>query len=133
MKGSFPKPVYILMTVLGIALMVLNCVRDLPVAVCAAGAGLFAYGANRLLGEYRVKKDPEYAKKMEIAGRDERLAYIADKSRSATLIITIDVLCVLGIILMSIGMKPYGLVCLYITCGIAVLYFIVYQVISRRY
>ncbi len=32
---------------------------DLTVAVCAIGAGLFAYGVNRLIGEWRVTHDPE--------------------------------------------------------------------------
>ena len=42
-------------------------------------------------------------------------------------------LAVLGIVLQSAGMKSYGNLCLYIMCGISVLYFIIYQVLSRRY
>ena len=133
MKGNFPKPVYILITVLGITLLILNSVLDLPIAACAVGAGLFAYGFNRLVGEWRVKHNPEYAKKLEIANQDERLAFIADKARSMTLIIVIMALSILGVILVSINLKPYGFACFYITCGISVLYFVVYQILSRRY
>ncbi len=133
MKGTYPKQVYILITILGIALLTLNSVLELSVAAGAVGAGLFAYGINRLIGEWRVKNNPEYAKQLEISNQDERLAFIADKSRSATLIITIIVLTVLGILLLSIDQKPYGYTCLYIICGISAVYFIVYQVISRRY
>ena len=32
MKGNYPKQVYIIMTVLGIGLLVLNTVMDLPIA-----------------------------------------------------------------------------------------------------
>ena len=133
MKGTYPKFVYILMTVLGAAVLVINACRDLSVAVCAIGAGLFACGVNRLIGEWRVKHNPEYARQLEIANKDERLAYIADKSRSMTLIITVIFLTVLGIVLQSVGMKSYGYFCLYIMCGISVLYCIIYKVLSRRY
>ena len=133
MKGNFPKPVYILTTLLGIALLILNSALELTVAVTAVGAGLFAYGANRLIGEWRVKHNPEYARQQEISNQDERLAFIADKSRSATLIITIFVLSILGIILLSTGLEAYGNTCLYTTMGISVLYFVVYRIISRRY
>jgi uncharacterized membrane protein len=121
------------MTLLGAAVLVVNAWLDLTVAVCAIGAGLFAYGVNRLIGEWRVTHDPKYARQLEIANQDERLAYIADKSRSLTLIITVISLAVLGIVLQSAGMKSYGYFCLYIMCGISVLYFIIYQVLSRRY
>ena len=133
MKGNFPKPVYILITVLGITLLILYAALELPIAACAVGAGLFAYGFNRLVGEWRVKHNPEYAKKLEIANQDERLAFIADKARSMTLIIVIMALSILGVILVSINLKPYGFACFYITCGISVLYFVVYQILSRRY
>ena len=133
MKGNFPKPVYILITVLGITLLILNSVLNLPIAACAVGAGLFAYGFNRLVGEWRVKHNPDYAKKLEIANQDERLAFIADKARSMTLMIVIMALSILGVILISINLKPYGFACFYITCGISVLYFVVYQILSRRY
>ena len=133
MKGNYPKQVYIIITVLGIGLLVLNTVMDLPIAACAVGAGLFAYGLNRLVGDWRVRHNPEYAKKLEIANQDERLAFIADKARSMTLIIVIMALSILGVILVSINLKPYGFACFYITCGISVLYFVVYQILSRRY
>ena len=133
MKGNFPKPVYILITVLGIALLILYAALELPIAACAVGAGLFAYGFNRLVGEWRVNHNPEYAKKLEIANQDERLAFIADKARSMTLMIVILALSILGVVLVSTNLKPYGLACFYITCGISVLYFVVYQILSRRY
>ncbi|MBR2188472.1 MAG: hypothetical protein IJ860_03540 [Eubacterium sp.] len=133
MKGSYPKQVYILITILGFVLLVLNAVLDLTTAASAVGAGLFAYGLNRLVGEWRVNHNPEYAKKLEIANQDERLAFIADKARSMTLIIVILALSILGLVLVSINLKPYGFACFYITCGISVLYFVVYQILSRRY
>ena len=133
MKGTYPTFVYILITLLGVSVLVINAWMDLTVAVCAIGAGLFAYGVNRLIGEWRVTHDPEYARQLEIANQDERLAYIADKSRSMTLIITVISLAVLGIVLQSVGMRSYGFLCLYIMCGISVLYFIIYKVLSRRY
>lgn len=133
MKGNYPKQIYILITIFGIALLAVNTVMDLPIAAGAIGAGLFAYGLNRLVGDWRVRHNPEYAKKLEIAGSDERLAFIADKARSMTLIIVIMALSILGVVLVSINLKPYGFACFYITCGISVLYFIVYQILSRRY
>ena len=61
MKGNYPKQVYIIITVLGIGLLVLNTVMDLPIAACAVGAGLFAYGLNRLVGDWRVRHNREKA------------------------------------------------------------------------
>ena len=55
MKGTYPRFVYILMTLLGVSVLVINAYMDLTVAVCAIGAGLFAYGVNRLIGEWRVR------------------------------------------------------------------------------
>ncbi len=133
MKGSFPKPVYILITILGAAILILNTVTGLPIAASAAGAGLLAYGLNRLIGEWRIANNPEYAKKLDISNKDERLAYIADKARSVTLIVTIFVLALSGVILLSINMEPYGFTCFYIADGIAVLYLVVYQIMKRRY
>ena len=133
MKGNYPKPVYILITILGIVVLILNAVLDLAVAASAIGAGLFAYGLTRLVGEWRVKHDPKYAKKLEISNKDERLAYIADKSRSMTLIFTVIILAVLGIVLLSLGQNLYGYGCFYTMCGISLLYFIIYQILSRRY
>lgn len=133
MKGTYPKQVYILITILGFTLLVLYTVLDLTIAACAVGAGFFAYGLNRLVGEWRVKHNPEYAKKLEIAAKDERLAFIAEKARSMTLIIVILALSILGVVLVSINLKPYGLACFYVTCGISILYFFVYQILSHRY
>ncbi len=133
MKGNFPKPVYYFITILAIVILTLNSVMDLPIAATAVGAGLFAYGLNRLIGEWRIERDPEYAKKIEIFNRDERLAYIADKSRSTTLIVTVLILAILGIVLLSFGLKPYGYTCLYTMCGISLLHYIIYQILSRRY
>ena len=48
MKGTYPKQVYILITILGITLLLLNSVLNLSITVGAVGAGLFAYGANML-------------------------------------------------------------------------------------
>lgn len=133
MKGNFPTWVYYLITIAGTAVLIAGAALELNIATTAIGAGLFAYGVNRLIGEWRVRNNPDYAKQLEIANKDERLAYIADKSRSMTLMITIIVLAVLSVVLQSIGMKTYGLMCSYILCGIAFLYFISYRILSRKY
>ena len=133
MKGNFPKWIYFLMVIAGAGVIIAGSVLDLTVAAPSIGAGLFAYGVCRLAGEWRTRKNPEYAKQMETANKDERLAFIADKARSLTLVISIIILAILGIIFLSVGLKPYGFECLFIMSGISFLYFIVYQVVSRRY
>ncbi len=133
MKGSLPKTVYVLMTLSGILILVLGSIFDVNVSVTAVGAGLFACGVNRLVGEWRVKKDPDYARKQEIANQDERLVYIADKSRSLTLGIATILLAVVGIILISVGLEAYGNCCVYVVWGICALHLIIYRVVSHRY
>ena len=133
MKGSYPRWIYILITIAGIALIITAAIMDLNEAPTAIGAGLLAYGANRLFGEWRVRNNPEYAKKLEIMNQDERLAYIAEKSRSLTLGICVILLAAAGIILIAVELDPYGYTCLYAMCGISVLYFVVYRIVSRKY
>ena len=133
MKGSLPKVVYYLMALSGTAILIAGTIYDVTIAITAIGAGLLAYGVNRIVGEWRVKKDPEYAKKINIANKDERLSYIADKSKSMTLGLSVIILSITGIILLSLDMMEYGNCCFYIVCGISLLYFIVYQAVSRGY
>ena len=133
MKGTYPIPVYLLITLIGIAILIVGAALDLPVAATAIGAGLFAMGVTRLIGAWRTEHDPAYAKRIETANQDERLNYIADKARSMTLIILVIVLSVLGVIFLSVGQKPYGYACLTTTCGTTVTYIVVYQILSRTY
>ena len=133
MKGTYPTPVYLLIAAIGIATMIAGAALDLPIAANAIGAGLFAMGVTRLMGEWRTQHDPDYAKRIETANQDERLVYIADKARSMTLVILVIVLSVLGVIFLSVGQKPYGYACLTTTCGTTVLYIVVYQILSRTY
>lgn len=133
MKGTYPIPVYLLITLIGIAILIVGAALDLPVAATAIGAGLFAMGVTRLIGEWRTQHDPDYAKRIETANQDERLNYIADKARSMTLIILVIALSVLGVVFLSVGQKPYGYACLYTTCGTTVTYIVVYQILSRTY
>jgi uncharacterized membrane protein len=133
MKGTYPIPVYLVITLIGIAILIVGAALDLPVAATAIGAGLFAMGVTRLIGAWRTEHDPDYAKRIETANQDERLNYIADKARSMTLIILVIALSVLGVVFLSVGQKPYGYACLYTTCGTAVTYIVVYQILSRTY
>ncbi len=132
MKGNYPTVVYILIAVLGAAILAVSILFNLNLAVAALGVGILAYGANRLIGDWRVRNNPEYAAKIRTEGRDERLAYIADKSRSITLLLTVVLLAVISIVLLSAGMTAYGNLLLYVMCGITFLYFIVYQIIRSR-
>ena len=133
MKGTYPTPAYLLIAAIGIATMKAGAALDLPIAASAIGAGLFAMGVTRLMGEWRTQHDPDYAKRIETANQDERLVYIADKARSMTLVILVIVLSVLGVIFLSVGQKPYGYACLTTTCGTTLLYIVVYQILSRTY
>ena len=133
MKGTHPTLVYLLIAAIGIATMIVGAALDLPIAANAIGAGLFAMGVTRLIGEWRTQHDPDYAKRIETANQDERLNYIADKARSMTLIILVIALSVLGVVFLSVDQKPYGYACLTTTCGTTVLYFVVYQILSRTY
>ena len=124
-----PKPFYILIIIIAVVFLILPALGLNPIIFSAAGGGLIAYGLSGL----RVYRDPEYAKQMEISNQDERLHYIADKSRSMTLNIVLCGLGATGIILLALDYKPYGYGCILLMCGIALLYFIIYQVLSRRY
>lgn len=131
MKRNHLKPVYIvLIIILALVIMLLPALVGLnPVAAGAAGAGLLTFGVT----QWRVYSDPDYAKSQELLSQDERLAYIADKSRSITLTIMLYGLPLTGLVLLALDLKPYGLGCILITCGILLLYFIIYQIMSRRY
>ena len=132
MKGSFPLWVYILFVIAGLAVIAAGS-RDLSVVSVSFGAGLVGYGLSRIVGEVRQRRDPGYAQRLEVRSRDERLAFLGDKARSMTLVITVIGLAVLSIALRAAGKSASADLCLYIMSGVAAVHFIVYRILSARY
>ena len=97
------------------------------------GGGLAAVGAVRLALAARYKKDPDYAKQVDISNHDERNQFVAVKARSWTMYLTIILLAVLSIILRFAGLVPQSQLCLYVMCAMLVIYWVTYMILSKRY
>ena len=73
---------YIALLIIGAALYAAGCLEYIDSFWSGMGGALIGVSAVRLMLLVRYKKDPEYAKHVDISNEDERLRFIADKARS---------------------------------------------------
>ena len=97
------------------------------------GGALIGVSVVRLMLLVRYKKDPEYAKHVDISNEDERLRFIADKARSRAFFFSILLLCALGIILRPLGCVGESQMFFYPVCGMEVIYLSCRAVVNRKY
>ena len=124
---------YIALLIIGAALCVAGCLEYIDSFWSGMGGALIGVSAVRLMLLVRYKKDPEYAKHVDISNEDERLRFIADKARSRAFFFSILLLCALGIILRPLGCVGESQMCFYTVCGMVVIYFICSFITNREF
>ena len=124
---------YIALLIIGAALYAAGCLEYIDSFWSGMGGALIGVSAVRLMLLVRYKKDPEYAKHVDISNEDERLRFIADKARSRAFFFSILLLCALGIILRPLGCVDESQMCFYTVCGMEVIYLICRFITNREF
>ena len=98
-------------------------------------AGCFlVIGVIRLVRVRRWNKDPEKAADYEAALRDERTAYVSNKARSVTFVISVYVQLAVGLLAMYVfDQMLLGKVLTGLTCFQCILFIILFRVYNKRY
>ena len=124
---------YIVLLIIGAALVLSGSFNYIDEFWSGMGCSLIAVSLLRLILFVRYKKDPEYAKRVDISNEDERVGFVAVKAQSWTLSVSVWILCLLGILLRVIGYAAEAQICFYIVCGMLVIYLICHVVASKRF
>ena len=124
---------YVILVIAGAALFLAGCFEVLDSFWSGMGGGLAAVGAVRLALAARYKKEPDYARQIDISNNDERNRFISGKAKSWTMYLTVIILAVLSIILRAAGSVSQSQICLYVMCGMLVIYWVAYMILSRKY
>ena len=125
---------YLALLIIGIALFVLaDVVEVLDSFWSGMGIGFVVISAIRLVQIGRYKKNPSYAKKLDVQHNDERNHFLATKARSNALYYSILVEAVVMFVLFIIDMQQIAQVISFIICGQVVIYWITYMRLKTKY
>ena len=120
---------------LWIAALVPEWENDYYSGMTSGMAGCFlVIGVVRLVRVRRWQKDPEKAADYEAALKDERTAYVSNKARSMTFVVSIYVQLAVGLLSMYVfDQMLLGQVLCYLTCFQCLLFTILFRVYNKRY
>ncbi len=124
---------YIALLIVGVVLYAAGSLGYIDSFWSGMGGAIIGVSAVRLVLSVKYKKDPKYAKYVDISNEDERTQFIADKARSWALRFSIFLLCGLGIILRPMGHVAESQMCFYAVCGMEVIYLSCRAVVNRKY
>ncbi len=123
----------ILWIVLGITLFVLASMEILDSEYFSGmGGGLIAVGAMQIFSFIRCKKDENYRRRVSIKQNDERFKYLQMKSWVITGKITILGLAIMSIIFFTLHQPLLQEFTMYLMCGVAIVYTIVFYILSKK-
>ena len=97
------------------------------------GIGFVIMSAIRLGQIGRYKKDPQYAKQLDVRNNDERNQYIATKARAHTFYYSIILAGILVIALYMMEMSDIAQVVGMILCGQLIIYWAMYFFLRSKY
>ena len=133
MYGNKRMIYYGVLTVCGIALVVISVLGITDEFWAGFGGGIAAVGALRLFLGYKYRKDEEYAKKVDVEQKDERTLFLSGKAKSFAYYLSIVGIAVTSLVLRFFGMAEAAQLCAYIMCGMLVIYLVAYVILSRKY
>ncbi|MCR5353904.1 MAG: hypothetical protein K6D98_06330 [Clostridiales bacterium] len=133
MYGNKRMIYYGVLTVCGIALVVISVLGITDEFWAGFGGGIAAVGALRLFLGYKYRKDEEYAKKVDVEQKDERTLFLSGKAKSFAYYLSIVGIAVTSLVLRFAGMTEAAQLCAYIMCGMLVIYLVAYVILSRKY
>lgn len=117
------KTIYwIVLLIFGIILLVIGNMDLVNPIMGSFGAGLCGASIAQLIRNYRISKNEEYKKRIEIAQKDERNVSIAHKAGFEAMRLMMWVLCLSEIMLFAIGLNDIGHIVGFIICLNLILY-----------
>lgn len=124
---------YIALIIVGVALTITPELGWLDEFWMGMGGGLIGVSVVRLIQIGRYKTNEEYAEKVNVANRDERNVYLANKARSWAFYYSILLECV-GIIVLRVMEYPdLSSLLGFVLCGQLVLYWGSWFYLKKRY
>jgi len=133
MKREKRAIISIIWLVLGIVLVSLGFAEKIDEYWSSMGSALAIVGAVQLLRGYRLRKNPEYREKMEIAETDERNHFIRNKAWAWTGYIFVLTAALSVIVLRLLGQELLSQAAAYTVCFVMVVYWISYMVLRKKY
>ena len=133
------KKFAIMWVIVGVALWIAALVpeweNDFYCGMTSGMAGCFlTIGVIRLVRVRRWQKNPEKAADYEAALKDERTAYVSNKARSMTFVVSVYVQLAVGLIAIYVfAQLLLGQVLCYLTCFQCLLFTILFRVYNKRY
>lgn len=125
--------VSIVYMVLGVALIVTSfIVKSQNNFASSFGFAIAVIGVARLRNHFIITKNDESIKKREIAEKDERMVFIADKAKSVTFLIYLVVSCLAVIVVNLLELTLISRVLSASVCFLLVVYWISYLIIAKK-
>ncbi len=97
------------------------------------GSGMLAVAILKLFQYFRIMKDPEKVRQLEVVQNEERLVFLANKSAAVTLYVLIIIAYIAMLALMFMGNTALSSGIAYCICAALVIYLIVHAILNRKY
>ena len=123
----------LIMTLLGVALVILSCLESVDEFWSGMGAALLVMGVVRTLRIYRLNKNEAYREKMETASTDERLHFIRTKAWAWAGYLFIIITALAVILLQLVGQSALAQAAGYAMCLLLILHWVSFWILSKKY
>lgn len=133
MKWNRNMWIYLIFSIVGAVLLTLADLKIVDEFWGLIGTVLFVCGALRLVRTIRLNRSDKYREKMEVADTDERLKFIRNKAWAWTGYLFIIFAAVAGLVLKILGQDLIAFVICMAMCGMLILYWVTFFILSRKY
>ena len=120
------------MLITGLFLGVLAYFSKVDEIWMSIGVAFVVCSIVRLVRYARMRKNPEYRERVEIAQKDERNIKIAEKSAALTFRTSLFILCVAELVLFAMNMADIAVCIGIVVCLLLFSYWISYLMYSRE-
>lgn len=133
--GNNTKSITIIVAciILGIAILVASVMEYVDPTFSGFGGAFIGVALAKLLKIWKMKRNPEYAKRVEIANHDERNLFVVQKAYAFSFAAMIIILAIAGVILLVMGHKDYGMICFGGVSLQTLLYLCSYMYFQKKY
>ena len=119
--------------VIGAALFVLGLLEHLDSFWSGMGGALIAVGAVRIVQYFRFRNNEAYRQQREIEAKDERNRFIANKAWAWAGYLFILIAAISTIVFKLLGQDLLSVAAGFAVCIIALLYWICYLILRKKY
>ena len=132
-KVNFRMVWYIILILIGVALVVTPVLGWLDSFWAGMGGALIGVCVVRLIQIYRYKTNEEYADRVDVTNKDERNLYLANKARSWAFYYSILLECVGTIVLRVMEYPELSTLLGFVLCAQLLLYWGSWFYLKKRY